>query len=109
MLDSVFDDIKKIYEGGNTILHRAILSYGSEFNEGDVEELLDAGAETNALNDDSLSPLHLAAQRGLSVVVKLLCSKGADVNLQDKEGRSPLHYACRAYREVSVQGSARVA
>lgn len=48
----------------------------------------------NAANNNSVSPLHRAAQHGHLDAVKLLVERGASTSAVDKLGWSALHYAC---------------
>jgi hypothetical protein len=41
--------------------------------------LLENGADVDVKSTDGLTPLHLAARRGLRVMVRLLIHKGADI------------------------------
>lgn len=47
----------------------------------------------NELDNEGLSLLHWAADRGSPDVLSALLSHGADVNVKDAEGQTPLHYA----------------
>ena len=59
-----------------------------------VKLLLDAGANPNkAENEDEITPLHLAAEDGLTDVVTLLLMAGADPNQVNNLGETPLHGA----------------
>ena len=60
---------------------------------GVAELLLAHGPEVNARDDDSLTPLHGAAQEGYKDMVELLLANKADVNARDGDGRTPLHLA----------------
>ncbi|GLV44472.1 Ankyrin [Carabus blaptoides fortunei] len=58
-----------------------------------IEELLKHGADPNIVNNEDISPLHLACS-GVNInVVKLLLAHGANINWQDFNGYTPLHYA----------------
>lgn len=54
---------------------------------------LSVGADIHALNFDDQTPLHVAAQRGLIHVMRVLLEKGAAPNAKDFEGETPLHLA----------------
>jgi ankyrin repeat protein len=59
-----------------------------------VEALLNAGANAHLRREWDGTPLHDAARRGLTDIVKLLVSRGVDINCkEDYEGRTPLHVA----------------
>jgi ankyrin repeat protein len=45
------------------------------------------------MNWAGTSVLHIAAEKGPQVVVKVLLAKGADVNRKTREGYTPLHDA----------------
>ena len=78
-----------------------------------VRELLDEGADVNALEDGqarelvyggkrlSFTPLHWAAFRGDFDIVRLLVLRGANLNAADTSHGTPLHLACEnAHPEV---------
>src|SRR5499433_462252 len=67
-------------EGGSTALHHAA-GYGPLTN---LELLLNKGADVNAKNRRSSTPLHWAIHD--EAKVRLLLSKGADVNTRQAEG-----------------------
>ncbi len=100
---------------GNTPLHEAAAcSIAFEHTVrpdliGVVAALLEHGADSNAINNDSMSPLHGAISNADSehwcilqqndpnvAIIKLLLSFKANVNIQDKDGWTPLHLI--AYR-----------
>ena len=59
-----------------------------------MQLLLDAGANVNQIDGkDGSTPLHKAAERGLSKKVEWLLVHGADINLQDHAGETALHCA----------------
>jgi ankyrin repeat protein len=75
-------------EGGDTPLHKA--SIGRT----EIAELLVAkGANVNARENNGITPLHIAAERGNREIVELLISRGADINARRKNGKTPLHQA----------------
>ena len=69
-----------------------------------VRRLLEHGADPNirASDNSGLSPLHLASQKGLLEVVRLLLSYGAKVDEKDKEGKTAFQVASESgYGEIT--------
>ena len=63
-----------------------------------ISQLIDAGAEINAQNDDGNTPLHEVAWMGdrhpaPKVVTDILLQQGAKINAKNREGKTPLHFA----------------
>ncbi|CAL1544551.1 unnamed protein product [Lymnaea stagnalis] len=58
-----------------------------------VASLLEAKANTNIVNSDGFSPLHLACIGRHPDIVKMLINSGAQVDKVDKNMRTPLMYA----------------
>ncbi|XP_031581693.1 ankyrin repeat and SOCS box protein 16 isoform X1 [Oreochromis aureus] len=120
--------------GGNTALHDAcigghsicvqlLLSHGAEPDllaaDGSAplhlctsaqsfhcaELLLEGGAEVNVrTNESRLTPLHVAARRGLEEHAELFLSHGADVLATNREGETPLNAACSGAERPSEAG-----
>ncbi|KAG9127990.1 hypothetical protein FRC07_006584 [Ceratobasidium sp. 392] len=57
----------------------------------------------NARDEFEYTPLHLAADRGHSNVVRLLLSRGADASLKDQDGDTALEIATVAKHDTIVQ------
>lgn len=55
-------------------------------------------------NDDGVSPLCIACQKGHLSVVRTLVSLGASVDLEDNAGDTPLHYAA-SYGHLTIVGT----
>ncbi|XP_054616072.1 ankyrin repeat and SOCS box protein 16 isoform X2 [Dunckerocampus dactyliophorus] len=73
-----------------------------------AELLLDGGAEVNVRARESrLTPLHVAALRGLDEHVELLLARGADVLATNREGETPLNAACSRAERPSEAGRYR--
>jgi ankyrin repeat protein len=66
-----------------------------------VELLLVKGADVNK-NFSGITPLHVAAARGLLDIMYLLVDQGAEVNAKDNRGNTPLHYAVFAGHQPQV-------
>ncbi len=50
-------------------------------------------ADINKPGPNGQTPLHVAAEKGQSIITELLLKHGADINSKDNEGNSPLHTA----------------
>lgn len=67
--------------------------------------LLEGGADVNARSRESrLTPLHVAARRGLEEHVDLLLHHGADILATSQEGETPLNAACSGAERPSEAG-----
>ena len=55
---------------------------------------------SNLRDDQDMTPLHFAADRGLPDIASLLLSNGARVNALDAEGQTPLMLAVMCDHEV---------
>ncbi|KAK1878171.1 Ankyrin repeat and SOCS box protein 16 [Dissostichus eleginoides] len=70
-----------------------------------AELLIEGGAEVSVrLGGARITPLHLAARRGLEQHVELLLSTGADVLATNQEGETPLNAACSGAERPSEAG-----
>jgi hypothetical protein len=68
-----------------------------------VQDLIKAGANVNARDSRSLTPLHfaLASETPSLEVIRTLLAAGADVNARDNTGETPLDWAEKfGYRDV---------
>jgi ankyrin repeat protein len=81
------DLLKGVDAGGSTALHHAA-GFGPSAN---LQLLIDRGADVNAKNRRSSTPLHWAIHD--EAKVGLLLAKGANVNLRQVQGRTPLFLA----------------
>lgn len=59
-----------------------------------VQCLVAAGADVNAKDINSVTPLHLACFGSRSDVVCALLAAGASSYAEDRDGATPLHVAC---------------
>lgn len=67
-----------------------------------AELLLAGGAQVNVrMRESRLTPLHIAARRGLDKLVELFLSYSADVLATNQEGETPLNAACSAAEKPS--------
>ncbi|XP_074512339.1 ankyrin repeat and SOCS box protein 16 [Sebastes fasciatus] len=70
-----------------------------------AELLIDGGAEVSIrMRESRLTPLHVAARRGLEEHVELFLSHEADVLATNQEGETPLNAACSAAERPSEAG-----
>jgi ankyrin repeat protein/mono/diheme cytochrome c family protein len=65
-----------------------------------IKMLLDRGMDINVANEQGLTALHGAVQRGQGVgngsgekIIELLAERGAELDVKDKKGRTPLELA----------------
>ncbi|XP_003424814.1 receptor-interacting serine/threonine-protein kinase 4-like [Nasonia vitripennis] len=65
---------------------------------------LDMGADANALAEDGLSPLHMAARSQVpATTLSTLLKRGANIHLKTTQGRTALHEACANSREDNIR------
>nr|CTP80911.1 BMA-ACBP-5 [Brugia malayi] len=73
------------------------IEWFAALDEGNVKKLKDLLVSNLALleerNENQLTALHWASDRGKLELVEFLVDAGADVNIQDYGGQTPLHYA----------------
>jgi bla regulator protein BlaR1 len=79
----------------NPFLSRAIVEAADEGDIAAVRQLLDSGANVNAVVSGDGSPLIAAARGGYLELVQLLLDRGADINLVVEGDGSPLIMAAR--------------
>ncbi len=76
--------------------NKTLLDFVKEGDEEKVRRALDGledGEEVNAADEEGMSALHWAADRGHPGVLRLLLAAGGRVDAADCEGQTPLHYA----------------
>jgi ankyrin repeat protein len=65
-----------------------------ENNVSEVRRLLSNGADVNANDQNGITALHKAIDKGHAQVVKELLDHGAGIEAKDNHGKTPLHCAC---------------
>lgn len=68
-----------------------------------VEVLLENGADPEAVDDNGLTPLGVAAEFGDEFTVQVLLTRGANTEARDPLGRTPLGIAAMYYEEGVVK------
>ncbi|KAF4524739.1 hypothetical protein B566_EDAN013807 [Ephemera danica] len=83
----VFEPDEAINDADKTLLDWA--------KEGVTSKVLELAVsqDINQWDEEGMTSLHWAADRGNSDMLKCLLSLGADINFQDSEGQTALHYA----------------
>lgn len=77
-------------------IHSAAATNDLEFALYMVQALIDKGADVNALQQGSNTPLHEAGQRGHAELIDALLAAGADKSLRNDEGNNAVGLACMA-------------
>lgn len=64
------------------------------------------------VDQNLMTPLHVASEKGISPIVNLLLKKGADINALDQTGRSPFDIAVRKlnieFADLLIENGAKV-
>ena len=82
---------QKALELYKAVLQVGLLGINSQTTVSQVKALIDAGADVNARDKYSQTPLHFATRYSKNPeVTRLLIEKGADANAKDKNGNIPL-------------------
>ncbi|MBY0353603.1 ankyrin repeat domain-containing protein [Candidatus Babeliales bacterium] len=82
---------------------RQLLVAAKDGNIERLQELIRAGANVNATNQQGTTPLHEATPLGNTTCVELLLAAGANPNAQDAKGKTPLEYAALIGHVTCVQ------
>lgn len=89
LVDKGADVNEQNTEWGGSLLHTACISNRINL----IETLIAKGIDVQIMNDEGLTPLHLASNHGQNELCELLIGKGADVNFTDNGKDTPLHGA----------------
>lgn len=89
--------------GGRTVVHTA--SQKGDCCAGILRALIKHGADVSALDDQNVTPLHLAVGIAPSCTqtLGLLVDAGADLNARKTAGNTPLHSAARRLKADAVR------
>ncbi|QUP52447.1 ankyrin repeat domain-containing protein [Ralstonia syzygii] len=91
-VEFIGDEIKDVAQVGafwSQVLHLA--SFANRCD--DIEELIQAGADVNAIGDLGLRPLHYAVLGGGVEAIRILLLKKADVRAENEYGETPTQMA----------------
>ncbi|KAH9015126.1 ankyrin repeat-containing domain protein [Lactarius deliciosus] len=77
--------------GDPALLRILLVNFPDDARVGAVQFLLEHGAWVNAASKDLLTPMHMAAERGLPEIAQMLFEHGADADIRDNYGSAPLH------------------
>lgn len=69
----------------------------------DLVQALETGTDVNVCDEEGMSLLHWACDRGHEDIVDILLNKNCDVNLRATDGQTPLHYAVSCEYVTIVQ------
>src|SRR5688572_981019 len=101
LLEHGADPNIKTNEGSNALMAAAGVNFvvSQTFTRSNEEYLeaaklcLDKGNDVNAINNQGITAMHGATNRGFDDMVKLLAAAGSKLDVPDKQGRTPLTYA----------------
>lgn len=70
-----------------------------------LKSLLEVGGDRdlNEQDDDGMTMLHWASDRGHSDIIEILLARGANINAQDNMKQTALHYACSCNHVEAVR------
>jgi len=100
--------------GGCSQPDRPTIGLYPAIDRGDLDQIarhIHWGTDINAPSIDGKTPLHVAAQKGKIVIVRMLLDSGAAIDATDQDGHTPLYWAVMAGRtqvaELLVKRGAR--
>ena len=79
-----------------TLLHRICFLMKSSDSQKIIKVMVKYGANTEALTDDGLTPLHIAVINNNLFAIRALLNEGAFINAMTYKGLTPAHYAVLA-------------
>jgi len=101
LLQNGADPNIKTNEGSSALMAAAGVNFvvGQTFTHSNEEYLeaarlcLEKGNDVNAVNNQGITAMHGATNRGFDDMVKLLAAAGSKLDVADKQGRTPMTYA----------------
>jgi uncharacterized protein len=78
--------------GVNFVVSQTFTRSNEEYLEA-AKLCLEKGNDVNAVNNQGITAMHGATNRGFDDMVKLLASAGSKLDVADKQGRTPMTYA----------------
>lgn len=84
-------------------LNELLMDSSQGVNVQQITELIEAGADVNAVERRKWTSLHTAIRCGNRGIVELLLDRGANVNAVDNLDMTPLHFALKYNREELVR------
>lgn len=96
----IFVDVRNHIQ--ETPLHLAVYS-GQILT---VDQLLDFGADVNAVNEDGETCLFYAARKGYPAIIRLLIQRGVDVHVQDRYGDRAIDQATNPLVIKAIESAA---
>ena len=92
-------DINKTDPDGNTYLLKAVRE---DYSKEVVQAIINNGGNVNATNNNCVSALGIACQKGQIDTIDVLITLGADINKTDPDGNTYLHKAVQEYYSHKV-------
>lgn len=86
------DAVRLLLDNGAFLRKDSFTALHCAHDENVTKQLIEAGANVNATHYIWGTPLHAAAERGHSSIVRLLLQNGANVHAANHDGQTPLHH-----------------
>jgi hypothetical protein len=104
-LNRIKGNIAKCLEDKTPEIHKAIITTNTSDDviASRIAELISAGADINAVDNDGRTALHLAVQKGNAKAVQALVTQGANLNVMDNKGLTPFALALEREEPYIIQ------